>query len=104
MWNGVGPGFTKYQKGSFAHVDEMKEYGFEWDYRRGARPRPTTPDLRVTDLDRDGVYAEIIYGCLRGDWVIVTANPIGAVLTAIVLACKLRDRRCNRSNVAGRKA
>jgi predicted TIM-barrel fold metal-dependent hydrolase len=65
MWNGVGPGFTKYQKGSFAHVDEMKDYGFEWDYRRGARPRPTTPDLRVADLDKDGVYAEVIYGCLR---------------------------------------
>ena len=27
MWNGVGPGFTKYQKGSFAHVDEMKDSG-----------------------------------------------------------------------------
>jgi len=65
MWNGVGPGFTKYQKGSFAHVDEMKDYGFEWDYRRGAKPRPTTPDLRVADLDKDGVYAEVIYGCLR---------------------------------------
>ena len=65
MWNGVGPGFTKYQKGSFAHVDEMKDYGFEWDYHRGAKPRPTTPDLRVVDLDRDGVYAEVIYGCLR---------------------------------------
>src|SRR4051795_3058186 len=25
MWNGVGPGFLKYQKGSFHHVDEMKE-------------------------------------------------------------------------------
>jgi predicted TIM-barrel fold metal-dependent hydrolase len=65
MWNGVGPGFTKYQKGSFTHVDEMRDHGFEWDYRRGATPRPTTPDLRVADLDKDGVYAEVIYGCLR---------------------------------------
>ena len=40
MWNGVGPGFLKYQKGSFHHVDEMKDAGFEWDYRRGAKPRP----------------------------------------------------------------
>src|ERR687883_339621 len=23
MWNGVGPGFLKYQQGSFHHVDEM---------------------------------------------------------------------------------
>src|SRR5215467_3341646 len=41
MWNGVGPGFLKYQKGTFGHIDEMKDYGFEWDYRRGGRPRPS---------------------------------------------------------------
>ena len=64
MWNGVGPGFTKYQKGSFNHVDEMKDAGFEWNYFPGAKPRPTTPDLRIADLDRDGVKAEIVYGCL----------------------------------------
>jgi len=64
MWNGVGPGFTKYQKGSFRHVDEMKEAGFEWNYFPGATPRPTTPAMRVADLDRDGVKAEIVYGCL----------------------------------------
>ncbi len=65
MWNGVGPGFGKYEKGSFTHVDEMADLGFKWDYRRGAIARPTTPDLRVKDLDKDGVHAEIIYGCLR---------------------------------------
>ncbi|HTI78853.1 MAG TPA: hypothetical protein VL614_00230, partial [Acetobacteraceae bacterium] len=64
MWNGVGPGFLKYQKGTFHHVDEMKEAGFEWDYHRGAKPRPTTPATRVADLDKDGVAAEIVYGCL----------------------------------------
>jgi predicted TIM-barrel fold metal-dependent hydrolase len=64
MWNGVGPGFLKYQQGSFKHVDEMRAAGFEWDYRRGARPRPTTPELRIADLDRDGLDAEIVYGCL----------------------------------------
>ena len=64
MWNGVGPGFGKYEKGSFTHVDEMADLGFVWDYRRGAVPRPTTPDLRIKDLDRDDVYAEVIYGCL----------------------------------------
>ena len=42
----------------------MKDAGFEWDNRPGARPRPTTPELRLADLDRDGVDAEIIYGCL----------------------------------------
>ena len=64
MWNGVGPGFLPYTKGVFAHIDEMKDVGFEWSYQRGAKPRPTTPDLRLADLDRDGVEKEIIYGCL----------------------------------------
>ena len=64
MWNGVGPGFLKYQKGALARIDVMKDLGFEWDYRPGATPRPTTPELRLADLDRDGVDAEIVYGCL----------------------------------------
>jgi predicted TIM-barrel fold metal-dependent hydrolase len=64
MWNGVGPGFLPYQKGVFGHIDEMNELGFQWDHRRGALPRPTTPELRLADLDRDGLDAEIIYGCL----------------------------------------
>ena len=64
MWNGVGPGFLPYTKGVFAHIDEMKDAGFEWNYTRGARPRPTTPELRLADLDRDGLDKEIIYGCL----------------------------------------
>ena len=42
----------------------MKAIGFEWDNRAGRQPRPTTPELRLADLDRDGVDAEIIYGCL----------------------------------------
>ena len=65
MWNGVGPGFSKYTPGVLGHIDEMKEYGFEWDNSLNAQPRPTTPKLRLEDLDRDGLDAEIIYGCLR---------------------------------------
>lgn len=64
IWNGVGPTFFKYQKGSFGHVDEMKEAGFDWNYKPGAQPRPTTPELRIADLDRDHLDAEIVYGCL----------------------------------------
>jgi predicted TIM-barrel fold metal-dependent hydrolase len=64
MWNGVGPAFFKYRRGLFGHIDEMNEAGFDWDNRRGARPRPTTPELRLADLDRDGLDAEIVYGCL----------------------------------------
>ena len=47
MWNGVGPGFLPYQKGMFNHIDEMKDLGFEWSSRPGAKPRPTTPELRT---------------------------------------------------------
>ena len=64
MWNGIGPGFLPYQKGMFGHIDEMKDLGFEWNSQPGAKPRPTTPELRLADLDRDGLSAEIIYGCL----------------------------------------
>jgi predicted TIM-barrel fold metal-dependent hydrolase len=64
MWNGVGPRFLKYEPGVFGHIDEMKASGFTWDSRPGAQPRPTTPALRLADLDRDGVDAEIVYGCL----------------------------------------
>jgi MtN3 and saliva related transmembrane protein len=39
-----------------------------------------------------GLALWIVYGVLRGDWVIISANAIGATLAAIVLRCKLRDR------------
>jgi predicted TIM-barrel fold metal-dependent hydrolase len=64
MWNGVGPLFRKYAPGVYKHLDEMSAVGFEWNSQPGARPRPTTPELRLADLDRDGIDAEIIYGCL----------------------------------------
>jgi uncharacterized protein len=64
MWNGVGPSFYKYTPGMFGHIDEMKDLGFVWDHRHGAAPRPTTPELRLADLDRDGLDAEVVYGCL----------------------------------------
>src|SRR5690242_1757191 len=64
MWNGIGPGFLPYQKGMFGHIDEMKDLGFEWNSHPGAKPRPTTPELRLADLDRDGLSAEVVYGCL----------------------------------------
>ena len=74
MWNGVGPGFLKYQPGVFGHIDEMKACGFAWDSHRGAQPRPTTPELRLADLDRDGLDAEIIYGCLMINDLIAAAD------------------------------
>lgn len=40
-----------------------------------------------------GLGLWILYGVLRSDWVIVSANAIGATLAAVVLGCKLRDMR-----------
>jgi hypothetical protein len=61
MWNGVGPGFLKRTPGFFARTTRWP-VGFEWDTAR--QPRPTTPELRLADLDRDGLDAEVVYGCL----------------------------------------
>jgi MtN3 and saliva related transmembrane protein len=62
---------------------------------RKAWPRGSTKDLSLGMLAALtlGLGLWIVYGVLRGDWVIITANAIGATLAAIVLGCKLRDRR-----------
>src|SRR3989475_10828432 len=57
MGNGVGPGFLKDQKGMFGHIDAMKDLGCEWGNAPGIQPRPTTPELRLADLARDGAAA-----------------------------------------------
>ena len=44
-----------------ARIDRIAETGFYEDAARG-RPRPTDPELRIGDQDRDGVNAEVIYG------------------------------------------
>ena len=45
MWNGVGPGFLKYQKGMFGHIDEMKDHRVRVGQSAAApsrgRPRPS---------------------------------------------------------------
>ena len=62
---------------------------------RKAWPRGSTKDLSLGMLAALtlGLGLWIVYGVLRGDRVIITANAIGATLAAIVLGCKLRDRR-----------
>jgi len=40
-----------------------------------------------------GLALWVVYGAVRGDWVIVSANLVGATLSGIVLGCKIRDRR-----------
>jgi predicted TIM-barrel fold metal-dependent hydrolase len=61
--NGVGPSGQKFVPGSHHRVDVMASTGLYEDGKRGIR-RPTTPELRAKDMDRDGVDAEVIYGIL----------------------------------------
>ncbi|HYM02261.1 MAG TPA: amidohydrolase family protein [Stellaceae bacterium] len=61
--NGVGPAGTKFVPGSHARVDVMASTGLYEDGRKGIR-RVSDPHLRIKDLDRDGVDAEVIYGIL----------------------------------------
>jgi MtN3 and saliva related transmembrane protein len=62
---------------------------------RKAWPRGSTKDLSLGMLAALtlGLGLWIVYGVLRGDRVIITANAIGTTLAAIVLGCKPRDRR-----------
>jgi MtN3 and saliva related transmembrane protein len=62
---------------------------------RKAWPRGATGDLSLGMLTAltTGLGFWVLYGALRGDWVIVSANLIGTTLSAIVLGCKIRDIR-----------
>jgi len=61
---------------------------------RKAWPRGSTEDLSLITLVvlTAGLALWVAYGVLRGDGVVIAANAIGALLSAIVLGCKLRDR------------
>jgi MtN3 and saliva related transmembrane protein len=60
-----------------------------------AWPRGSTHDLSLGMLTALtlGLGLWIVYGLLRNDWVITTANTIGTILSAAVLGCKIRDNR-----------
>src|SRR5262245_59114345 len=60
---------------------------------RKAWPRGSTADLSMTMLAvlTLGLSLWIVYGVMRGDWVIIAANAIGASLSGLVLAFKIRD-------------
>jgi MtN3 and saliva related transmembrane protein len=62
---------------------------------RKAWPRGSTRDLSLHMLVvlTSGLLLWIGYGLLKGDWVIVAANSVGAALSAGVLIFKLRDMR-----------
>ena len=62
---------------------------------RKAWPRGSTKDLSLHMLIvlTTGLLLWIGYGVLKGDWVIVAANSVGAILSGSVLAFKIRDMR-----------
>jgi MtN3 and saliva related transmembrane protein len=63
-----------------------------------AAPRNSTDDLSLKMLGAllAGLCLWIVYGIALGDWIIITANVIGASLVAFVCACKVRDMRGER--------
>jgi MtN3 and saliva related transmembrane protein len=65
---------------------------------RKAWPRGSTNDLSLKMLVvlTTGLLLWIGYGLLKGDWVIVAANGVGATLSGSVLAFKIRDIRSSR--------
>jgi MtN3 and saliva related transmembrane protein len=60
-----------------------------------AWPRGSTSDLSLKMLVvlTAGLVLWVGYGILKSDWVIVTANSIGAILSGSVLVFKIRDMR-----------
>jgi len=65
---------------------------------RKAWPRGSTKDLSLHMLVvlTTGLSLWIGYGLLKGDWVIVAANSVGAALSASVLTFKIRDIRAGK--------
>jgi predicted TIM-barrel fold metal-dependent hydrolase len=61
--NMVGPSGAPFVPGQNYRVDKMAETGLYDDGKKDVR-RVSDPHLRIKDMDRDGVDAEVIYGIL----------------------------------------
>jgi predicted TIM-barrel fold metal-dependent hydrolase len=61
--NMVGPSGAPFVPGQNYRVDKMAETGLFEDGKKDVR-RVSDPHLRIKDMDRDGVDAEVIYGIL----------------------------------------
>jgi predicted TIM-barrel fold metal-dependent hydrolase len=64
LCGGVGATGTPHVPGKQLRADKMAEAGLYRDYFEKGLRRPGDPHLRVKDMDRDGVDAEVIYGIL----------------------------------------
>lgn len=58
-----------------------------------AWPRRSTDDLSLKMLLvlTAGLLLWICYGLLKGDWILILANSVGAALTGTVLGFRIRD-------------
>ncbi|MGD0103904.1 MAG: hypothetical protein ABSC06_07680, partial [Rhodopila sp.] len=63
LLNGVGPSGAKLVPGQNKRVDIMARRGMFEDGKKGIQ-RVSDPHLRVKEMDRDGVDAEVIFGIL----------------------------------------
>lgn len=63
LQNGIGPTGRKYVPGKLGRVDVMETTGLFSDGEKGIR-RVTDPDMRLRDMEYDGIDAEVIYGLL----------------------------------------
>src|SRR6516225_9268789 len=61
---GVGAVGSDYVPGKQLRVDKMHEAGLYDDYVKKGHRRPGDPHLRIKEMDRDGIDAEVIYGIL----------------------------------------
>jgi uncharacterized protein len=62
-WGGVGSVGGPFVPGQNYRVDKMAETGLYEAGRRG-EARPGDPDLRIKEMEKDGVDAEVIFGIL----------------------------------------
>ena len=65
LLNGVGPGGAKLVPGQNRRVDIMAETGMFADGKKGVQ-RVSDPHMRLKEMERDGVDAEVIFGILGG--------------------------------------
>jgi uncharacterized protein len=65
LLNGVGPGGAKLVPGQNRRVDLMAETGMFADGQKGIQ-RCSDPHMRLKEMERDGVDAEVIFGILGG--------------------------------------
>lgn len=63
LLNGVGPGGAKLVPGQNRRVDIMAKTGMFADGKKNIQ-RPSDPHLRLKEMERDGVDAEVIFGIL----------------------------------------